>query len=160
MSFFDLRILITPLVSSNSSCTRWRGLYFERKVKQGYWYFGGKAIYYYYWYFRVNQFSWMNGSLPFEFVVLILIIVSLVTHVVRGALNCLVCWDKRNQRKMNTECALDTPDKYKYIFTHGVWVMVFNATFKYISAISWWSVLLMEETRVPVGNLPQVIGKL
>jgi hypothetical protein len=62
---------------------------------------------------------------------------------------------------MNTECALDTPDKYKeYIFTHGVWVMVFNATFKYISAISWWSVLLMEETRVPVENLPQVIGKL
>jgi len=38
--------------------------------------------------------------------------------------------------------------------------MVFNATFKYISAISWWSVLLMEETRVPVENLPQVIGKL
>jgi hypothetical protein len=51
---------------------------------------------------------------------------------------------------MNTECALDTPDKYKeYIFTHGVWVMVFNATFKYISAISWWSVLLMEETKYP-----------
>jgi hypothetical protein len=73
MSFFDLRILITPLVSSNSSCTRWRGLYFEGKVKQGYWYFGGKAIYYYYWYFRVYQFSWMNGSLPFEFVILILI---------------------------------------------------------------------------------------
>ena len=73
MSFFDLRILITPLVSSNSSCTRWRGLYFEGKVKQGYWYIGGKAIYYYYWYFRVYQFSWMNGSLPFEFVILILI---------------------------------------------------------------------------------------
>jgi len=64
---------------------------------------------------------------------------------------------------MNTESALDTPDKYKeYIFTHGVWVMVFSATFKYtgISAISWWSVLLMEETRVPVENLPQVICKL
>jgi hypothetical protein len=28
-------------------------------------------------------------------------------------------------------------------------VMVFNATFKNISAISWQSVLLVEETRVP-----------
>ena len=28
-------------------------------------------------------------------------------------------------------------------------VMVFNATFNNISAISWWSVLLVEETRVP-----------
>jgi hypothetical protein len=28
--------------------------------------------------------------------------------------------------------------------------MVFNATFNNISAISWWSVLLVEETRVPV----------
>jgi hypothetical protein len=27
--------------------------------------------------------------------------------------------------------------------------MVFNATFNNISAISWWSVLLVEETRVP-----------
>jgi len=30
--------------------------------------------------------------------------------------------------------------------------MVFNATFNNISAISWWSVLLMEETRVPGEN--------
>jgi len=28
-------------------------------------------------------------------------------------------------------------------------VMVFNATFNNISAISWWSVLLVEETGVP-----------
>ena len=27
--------------------------------------------------------------------------------------------------------------------------MVFNATFNYISVISWWSVLLVEETEVP-----------
>ena len=33
------------------------------------------------------------------------------------------------------------------------WFMVFNATFNNISAISWWSVLLMEETRVPGENL-------
>ena len=30
-----------------------------------------------------------------------------------------------------------------------VWVMGFNATFKNISAISWWSVLLVKETGVP-----------
>jgi hypothetical protein len=27
--------------------------------------------------------------------------------------------------------------------------MMFNATFNNVSVISWWSVLLMEETRVP-----------
>ena len=31
----------------------------------------------------------------------------------------------------------------------GVKVMVFDATFNNISVISWWSVLLVEETRVP-----------
>ena len=31
----------------------------------------------------------------------------------------------------------------------GVRVMMFNATFNNISVISWWSVLLVEETRVP-----------
>jgi hypothetical protein len=31
-------------------------------------------------------------------------------------------------------------------------VMVFNATFNSISVISWWSVLLVEETRVPWEN--------
>ena len=30
--------------------------------------------------------------------------------------------------------------------------MVFNTTFNYISVILWRSVLLMEETRIPVGN--------
>ena len=30
--------------------------------------------------------------------------------------------------------------------------MVFNATFNNISVVSWWSVLLMEETRVPEEN--------
>ena len=31
-------------------------------------------------------------------------------------------------------------------------VMVFNATFNNISAISWWSVLLVDETGVPREN--------
>ena len=33
-----------------------------------------------------------------------------------------------------------------------VWYMVFNATFNNISVISWWSVLLVEETNVPEEN--------
>jgi hypothetical protein len=38
--------------------------------------------------------------------------------------------------------------------------MVFNDTFNNISAISWRSVLLVEETRLPGENLSQVIDKL
>ena len=40
--------------------------------------------------------------------------------------------------------------------------MVFNATFNNISVISWCSVLLVEETRVPekTTDLPQVTDKL
>ena len=34
----------------------------------------------------------------------------------------------------------------------GLWFMVFNATFNNISVISWQSVLLLEETRVPGEN--------
>ena len=34
----------------------------------------------------------------------------------------------------------------------GLVVMVFNATFNNISVISWWSVILMEETGVPGEN--------
>ena len=38
--------------------------------------------------------------------------------------------------------------------------MMFNATFNNISVISWWSVLLLEETRVPRENHRQVTDKL
>ena len=38
--------------------------------------------------------------------------------------------------------------------------MVFNATFNYISAMLWWSVLLVEETRMPRQNLSQDTDKL
>jgi hypothetical protein len=41
------------------------------------------------------------------------------------------------------------PKISKYMF---VCLMVFNATFNNISAISWWSVLLVEETGVPWEN--------
>ena len=38
------------------------------------------------------------------------------------------------------------------IFINGFGFMVFNATFDNISIISWWSGLLVEETRVPGEN--------
>ena len=47
-------------------------------------------------------------------------------------------------------------------WVRGLGVMVFNATFKNISVISWRSVLLVEETRDPekTTDLPQVTDKV
>jgi hypothetical protein len=44
----------------------------------------------------------------------------------------------------------------------GWWFMVLNTTFNNITVISWWSVLLVEETGGPekTTNLPQVTDKL
>ena len=44
----------------------------------------------------------------------------------------------------------------------GTYIMVFNATVNTISFISWWSVLLMDETGVPekITDLPKVTHKL
>ena len=39
-----------------------------------------------------------------------------------------------------------------YVLTRLVWFMVFNTTFSNISVISWWSVLLVEETGVHGEN--------
>jgi hypothetical protein len=39
-----------------------------------------------------------------------------------------------------------------------IWFMVFNPTFKNISGISWWSVLLLEETGVPGENYQPVVS--
>ena len=59
---------------------------------------------------------------------------------------------QRNGRRSHRNCLL----RRKFM------VMVFNATFNNISVISWWSVLLVEETRVPGENhrLSQVTDKL
>jgi hypothetical protein len=43
-------------------------------------------------------------------------------------------------------------DRNSLIVEVKVRVMVFNATFNNISVISWWSVLLVEETEVPREN--------
>ena len=41
------------------------------------------------------------------------------------------------------------------------WTIVFTAIFNNISVISWWSVLLVQESRVPEKtDLPQVTDKL
>jgi hypothetical protein len=42
----------------------------------------------------------------------------------------------------------------------GVRIMVFNATFNNISVISWWSALLVEETRVAGENHMQYYTQL
>jgi len=49
-------------------------------------------------------------------------------------------------------CVLLFFQKKIYWKIMGVEVMVFNATFNNISVISWQSVLLVEEIRVPVEN--------
>jgi hypothetical protein len=41
------------------------------------------------------------------------------------------------------------PKNYKF---GRITVMVFNTTFNNISVISWWSVLLVEENRIPGEN--------
>ena len=48
------------------------------------------------------------------------------------------------------------------VFSYRVRVMVFKATFNNISVVSWRSVLLLEETRVPgnTTNLPQATDTL
>ena len=43
-------------------------------------------------------------------------------------------------------------------FKNSIRVMVFNAIFNNISAISWWSVLLMEKTGVPEENHRPVVS--
>ena len=45
-----------------------------------------------------------------------------------------------------------------YMVSVQVRVMVFNATFKNISAVSWRSYLLMEETGVPGENHQPAVG--
>ena len=51
-------------------------------------------------------------------------------------------------------------DHMASLFIGMVWFrfMVFNTTFNNISVISWWSVLLVEETGVPVENHRPVVS--
>jgi hypothetical protein len=49
------------------------------------------------------------------------------------------------------QCIVSLKSHMKLTYCLG-WFMVFNATFNNISVILWWSVLLVEETRVPGEN--------
>ena len=55
---------------------------------------------------------------------------------------------------MQTSCFLVLFGVFSLIFLYSIVVclMVFNATFNNITHISWWSVLLVEETGVPGEN--------
>jgi len=53
----------------------------------------------------------------------------------------------------------ETTNIGKNTLNFRVRVMVFNATFNNISAIWWWSVLLMEETGVPGENHRSVASR-
>ena len=65
--------------------------------------------------------------------------------------------------KVGMICVLVNIDFYISLFlfcfcTFGVRFMVFNATFNNISAISWRSVLLVQETGVPGENYRQTLS--
>jgi hypothetical protein len=60
-----------------------------------------------------------------------------------------------NETKNHKPCKLNGRSLitcHMLIFINGFGFMVFNATFDNISIISWWSGLLVEETRVPGEN--------
>jgi len=60
-------------------------------------------------------------------------------------------WKNSHTKKLNDITSI-TIAYYIHVPIIKVRVMVFNATFNNISVISWWSVLLVEETGVPGEN--------
>jgi hypothetical protein len=131
--FFDLQILITPLVSSNSSCNA--NCFHEKKF-----------IRFIFKYLQVGLRSDMIHS---------------AFNLIPGGVLDLV----RRCEAMSCDghCACAPQDqKCQYSVTLGnctnvsagrfACLMVFNATFNNISVISWWSVLLVEETGGPREN--------
>jgi hypothetical protein len=77
---------------------------------------------------------------------------------------------KNNNRNenMNPDMTPDSDDKHQSLppIINGTWLtsfywwfIVFNATFNNISVISWWSVLLVEDTE-KTTDLSQVTDKL
>jgi hypothetical protein len=55
----------------------------------------------------------------------------------------IISGGNRSTRRKPSTCHMT------YLYHFGLGLMVFNATFNNISVISWWSVLLVEETGVP-----------
>jgi hypothetical protein len=66
---------------------------------------------------------------------------------------------EKESKKMfkSTTVILFHINKIKIHF-QSVWFMVFNATFINIAGISWWAVLLMEETGVHGENYQPVVS--
>jgi hypothetical protein len=54
--------------------------------------------------------------------------------------------------KMEKNCDFFSSFKINKKNRNKLWFVVFNATFNNISVISWWSVLLVEETGVPAES--------
>ena len=61
----------------------------------------------------------------------------------------LCLWEVMHGQVINIVICLVVRDRS---FNFYGWIMVFNATFNNISVISWWSVLLVEETGVTGEN--------
>ena len=61
------------------------------------------------------------------------------------------CKSKQASSLIVTKFLTHIPKSSNHLIYLG-WFMVLNATFNNISVISWWSVLLVEETRVPGEN--------
>jgi uncharacterized membrane protein len=89
----------------------------------------------------------------------ITIISTMFSHIYIFTVDVLVL-QRQRVRKVFRHSLQATPQELilKIVSTYGLnsivhfMVMVFNATFNNISVISWWSVLLVEETRVPGKN--------
>ena len=110
-------------------------------------------IYLLYWYFQQNQ------CLNIKKYAVYIIHRSARWPYARGALgNCPACPCAKMALGGSTSLMMHRHDKNNYfmslwsIYIKRVRFMVFNATFNNISVISWWSALLVEETRVPGEN--------
>jgi hypothetical protein len=66
----------------------------------------------------------------------------------------------RCSRRECSSCSIILLNQTKLVgpFDFNIRIMVFNDTFKNISAISWWSVLLVKETEVPGNNHQPVVS--
>ena len=74
-----------------------------------------------------------------------------VCHFLCKEFNPLVIWMRNQNIAISTIVGTSSHIRL-------VWIMVFNATFNNISVISWWSVLLVEETGVPGKNYRSVVS--
>ena len=70
----------------------------------------------------------------------------------RGSVVAVIIYGTCVVRFTSTYMYVITANHHKSLIRVRVRIMVFNATCTNISVISWWSVLLVEKTRVPGEN--------